>query len=326
MMNTVHSKTTPCKTALVTGACGGIGKVVAADLAKQGYQLLLVDMNADANQALADELQPANTSAKHQCITLDLTNRTALNQFCQTLQDIDLQLAFINAGVVHTGSVLEQTEAQIDQQLEVNLRSAIMINRACAQTMLAHNLNMNATDMNVADSTNAANANSAASIVNTANTASTKNTKQTHRHIINTVSLAAMVPLKNTATYSATKAGLRSFLIALQAELAAAGSSIAVSGIYPAAVDTPMLHYEARNGGNVLNFLSTPQTPQDVLRAFNKIQKTHALEIYVPYSDSILGRLVCIFPNTLHRFSGLLEKQGKKGQKKYLESLKRRNL
>lgn len=311
MMNTVHSKTAPCKTALVTGACGGIGKVVAADLAKQGYQLLLVDMNADANQALADELQRINTSAKHQCITLDLTNRAALSQFCQTLQGIDLQLAFINAGVVHTGSVLEQTEAQIDQQLEVNLRGAIMLNRACAQTMLAHNMSVD--NMDVADAAHA-------------NRASTASTKRIHRHIINTVSMAAMVPLKNTATYSATKAGLRSFLIALQAELAAASSSISVSGIYPAAVDTPMLHYEARNGGNVLNFLSTPQTPQDVLRAFNKIQKTHALEIYVPYSDSILARLVCIFPHTLHRFSGLLEKQGKKGQKKYLESLKRRNL
>ncbi len=34
--------------ALVTGACGGIGSEVAKRLHRLGYQLLLVDLNADA--------------------------------------------------------------------------------------------------------------------------------------------------------------------------------------------------------------------------------------------------------------------------------------
>lgn len=266
------------KIALITGACGGIGSVVAKDLARQGYRLILADIDDTKNSALAQSLPDATA------ISLNLADRDALNTFCESLGQYDLDIAFINAGVAHIGPVANQPVDNIDGQLDINLRSAILLNRACAQVM-----------------------------------------KQRGKgHIINTVSLGAMVPLSDCAVYSATKAGLRVFLTALRSELK--GTGVNVSGIYPGAVDTPMLRYEARNNGNVLNFLSTPQTPEDVLRAFNRLLKQPKLEVYVPYSDSILARGVAVFPGLLDSVFPLFERIGKAGRKKYLTSLEQRGL
>lgn len=266
------------KTALITGASGGIGSVVAKDLAKKGYQLILVDVNETENTVLANSLPNATA------ITLNLIDRNALAKFCDSLNQYSLDIAFINAGAIDTCAVIDQSVEKIDLQLEVNLRSAIVLNRTCAQIMK----------------------------------------KQGFGHIINTVSLSAMVPLSDLAVYSATKAGLRVFLTALRSELK--GTGVQVSGIYPAGVDTPMLRYEARRGGNVLNFLNTPKTPEDVLKGFNSLLKKPRLEVYVPYRDSIPSRLVTLYPSVLDKVLPVLESIGKAGRKKYLASLEKRGL
>lgn len=266
------------KKALITGSCGGIGSTIAKDLAKKNWQLLLVDINETENIALAKSLPNATA------ITLDLSDRAALTEFCHSLKNQQLDLAFINAGVTHISEVVDQPLEKIDLQIDVNLRSAIVLNRACAQLMQ----------------------------------------QRGSGHIINTVSLGAMVPLSSCAVYSATKAGLRVFLTALRSELK--NSGVKISGIYPGAVDTPMLRYEARNNGNALNFLNTPQNPEDVLRAFNHLLKKPKLEIYVPYRDSILSRLLTVFPSLLDKAFPLFQKVGEAGRKTYLSSLEKRGL
>jgi len=69
--------------------------------------------------------------------------------------------------------------------------------------------------------------------------------------------MGGILALPTSATYSAAKAGLRAFFAALNAELHSSG--VHVSGIYPSAVDTPMLRHEATDGGSPLNFVGTVQ-------------------------------------------------------------------
>ena len=134
--------------------------------------------------------------------------------------------------------------------------------------------------------------------------------------LVATVSLGGVIALKDSAPYSASKFGLRGFLCGLHQELYPKG--VKVSGIYPAAVDTPMLHHEAMHGGSVLNFVDKVMTPEDVAKALLRGIQTGKLEIYVPYSASVMSRFAASFPWMIRPLLPTLEKIGEAGRKKFV--------
>ena len=261
------------KTALITGSAAGIGESVADCLNRLGYQLILVDKNTQQNDVVAARCDNAKS------VTLDLTDRAALNAFCQELETQTLDLAFINAGVAIPGDVCELSETLIDLHLDVNLRSAILLNRACAKTMI----------------------------------------EAGHGHIISTVSMGGITPMKGTAVYSATKFAMRGFLSAFYSELKPLG--VAVSGIYPSAVDTEMLKNEVRNDGSPLNFVSKVASVEEVSEAVQYAIKTKKLEVYVSRADGFTSRLVGFFPSLLDRLYPTLERIGQSGMQRYKRTL-----
>jgi short-subunit dehydrogenase len=137
-------------------------------------------------------------------------------------------------------------------------------------------------------------------------------------HIIATSSIGGTFGMRGSSVYSATKFALRGFLSALQQELMVDG--IKVSGLYPGAIDTDMLRYEALNGGSPLNFLNKPKSVDEVGDAFMRTLKTGQLEAYVPYSDSIGTRLLGMFPWFIPRLLPYLERSGEKGRDKFVQS------
>ena len=135
--------------------------------------------------------------------------------------------------------------------------------------------------------------------------------------ILSIVSAAGLIALPGSAAYSASKFGLRGFLASARLELAPRG--VKVNAIFPGAVDTPMLRYEATHGGSVLNFLnkSVLTTDQVAAAAMHAIDRDKA-EVYVPYSDGIIGRLAGSLPWLLPRLIPLLEAEGVKGHARFL--------
>ena len=261
------------KRALITGSAAGIGARVAETLNTKGYQLILVDKDKHANDALAASFSNAKS------IVLDLTDREALRKFCTSLETQTLDIAFINAGVALPGDVADISESAIDLHLDVNLRSAILLNQACAKAML----------------------------------------KSGRGHIISTVSMGGITPLKGSAVYSATKFAMRGFLSALYSELKPHG--ISVSGIYPSAVDTGMLKNEVRSNGSPLNFVSKVATVDDVAQSVEYALKTKRLEVYISSVDGFNSRFIGFFPSLLDRLYPLLEKIGRKGMAHYKSRL-----
>ena len=273
------------RTALITGSGGGIGAAVARALDAQGFHLVLVDRDQQANRRLAMTLESV------EMVTLDLTNREELKAFCRQIPNYEVDVAFINAGMIHPGDVIDIPDKMIDLQLEINLRSAIILNKAIGEDMKSRK-DMGQYHMG----------------------------KKLKRSIISTVSAGALVGLKSSATYSATKYGLRGFLMAFHSEMKE--YDVQVSGIYPAAVDTPMLRYEASNGGSVLNFLGTPRTTDDIVNGFMKAMKTGKLEVHIPHADSVLPRILGgVFPGLVSRLYPLMEYLGTKGRDKYLKKV-----
>lgn len=137
-------------------------------------------------------------------------------------------------------------------------------------------------------------------------------------HIIATCSMGGVFALRGSTMYSATKFALRGFLSGLQQEVRAQG--ITVSGLYPGAVDTPMLRYEAENGGSPLNFLHTPISVEVVGDVFMKLLEKGKLEVFVPYFDSLSARAVSCIPGILPYALPLFERAGERGRKRFIAS------
>ena len=141
-------------------------------------------------------------------------------------------------------------------------------------------------------------------------------------HILATVSMGGIVSMKGSAPYSASKFGLRGLLWGLRDELKPHG--VDISGIFPSGVDTPALRHEAFHGGSALNFVSPPVTAEDVANAFMKAIDKPRLEVYVPGSEGISGRILGAWPGLLSKLYPRLEKMGEVGRAKYIKQVRER--
>ncbi len=137
-------------------------------------------------------------------------------------------------------------------------------------------------------------------------------------HIMATVSLSGICPMPTTAAYSAAKAGLRAFLAALNVELA--GTGVHVSGIYPTAIDTPMLR-EALSGNGKLEYLNRVRTVDEVADAYERALDRPRLETYVPYRDGVMARAVQWTPGMIPRSLPLFRRMSRRNRREYLRRL-----
>lgn len=80
------------QTAVVTGAASGIGRALATSLAKQGYRLVLADIDADRLGTVADEL-PASVA-----IVTDVGDPGSVERLAAGAGQVDL--VCLNAGVL----------------------------------------------------------------------------------------------------------------------------------------------------------------------------------------------------------------------------------
>jgi 2-keto-3-deoxy-L-fuconate dehydrogenase len=113
------------KTALVTAAAQGIGRAVAETFRDAGARVIAVDINADVLASLEG------------CETrrLDVTDGAAISALAAELGRVDI--LFNCAGVVHSGSILDCSDADWDFALALNMTAAMRMIRAFLPAMLA---------------------------------------------------------------------------------------------------------------------------------------------------------------------------------------------
>jgi short-subunit dehydrogenase len=133
--------------------------------------------------------------------------------------------------------------------------------------------------------------------------------------IVSVVSLGAMMPLAESAGYSASKAGLRTFMLALA--MLERQTGVGISMVHPGAVDTPMLRHEAAGGGSALNFLSRPLHPDTVAQAVVANLDRPRLETSIPRYDGWLLKMIGLTPGVLPGIRPLLERLAQPGLRKY---------
>jgi short-subunit dehydrogenase len=118
------------RTALLTGATGGLGRATAKALAARGTILVLSGRKAEALEGLATEL----SGDGHRVLPADLGEAGAAEKLAAEAGDVDILVA--NAGLPGSGRLQEMTSEQLLKALRVNLESPMLLARALEPQML----------------------------------------------------------------------------------------------------------------------------------------------------------------------------------------------
>jgi len=126
------------KTALVTGASGGIGAACAQILARQGYTVIAHgNRSMEAVTALADKLNAEGCDVHP--VQCDLSDSAAVSALCAQLLRVyhRVDALVLNAGVSYTGLLCDMTDAQWHAVMDVNLSSMFYLCRALTPAMVS---------------------------------------------------------------------------------------------------------------------------------------------------------------------------------------------
>jgi short-subunit dehydrogenase len=116
----------PGRTALVTGATGGLGQAIARRLARDGATLIVTGRRAEVLEPLAAEIGG-------RALSVDLADAAAVERLAADCADVDVLVA--NAAVPASGHLLSFSVEEIDRALAVNLRAPMVLSRLLGERM-----------------------------------------------------------------------------------------------------------------------------------------------------------------------------------------------
>jgi len=176
--------------AIVTGAGDGIGKVFCIELARLGYNVLMISRTMSKVEALAKEIESKyGVSTKGIGADFGSSDKSFYNEISETVKSLNrVSILVNNVGINYEfpSKFLDQTPELDDQIIEVNIKSLLGMTRLVLPHML----------------------------------------KQKSGGIINLSSLAGRVPSPMLAVYSGTKAYIDFYSASLAREYQDQGISV----------------------------------------------------------------------------------------------------
>ena len=98
------------KKAFITAAAQGIGRAISETFIAEGGDVVAVDLNSDLLSTLAGA----------RVIKVDVTDKKALSA---AIQSMEFDVLVNCAGIVHSGTILEATEEELDFAYNLNVKS-----------------------------------------------------------------------------------------------------------------------------------------------------------------------------------------------------------
>jgi 3-hydroxybutyrate dehydrogenase len=128
------------KVCIVTGAASGIGREIAHTYAREGGKVVIADLNADAAQAVVDEITQAGGTAM--AVTMDVTSEeqvnTAVAAVVAAYGGVDVLVS--NAGIQIVHPIEEFPFADWKKMLAIHLDGAFLTTKACLPHMQSSGL------------------------------------------------------------------------------------------------------------------------------------------------------------------------------------------
>lgn len=115
-------------TAVVTGAGRGLGRAIAERLAADGYQVVAVDLDADAAESTA-------TAVRGTARRCDVADRAAVRALAAEVGPAEVLVN--NAGIWTYGPLVDAADEDVDRVMAVNLGGTLDCCRAFAPAMAA---------------------------------------------------------------------------------------------------------------------------------------------------------------------------------------------
>ena len=122
------------KTALVTGASGGIGGAIAKALHAQGASVVLSGTRADALEAVKAELGSRAFAAT--CNLGDKESVEALVKTAEAAAGAPIDILVNNAGITRDNLFMRMKDEEWDQVIAVNLTAAFRLSRSVLRGMM----------------------------------------------------------------------------------------------------------------------------------------------------------------------------------------------
>jgi len=181
--------------AIVTGATDGIGREFASQLAKAGFNILLVSRSEDKLAVAAAEIEKQHlVSAKIFAMDFAKNDEAAYKAFADVVHGIDVGVLVNNVGRSHEQPVYFQDTpiSEMEAIVQININATLHVTRIVVPSLVNRKSGL----------------------------------------ILNIGSFAGYVPTPMVATYSATKAFLTTFSQALGEELKSKGVVVELVNTY----------------------------------------------------------------------------------------------
>ena len=189
------------KVAIITGGASGIGRGLCEALARRGAIVVVADIHGEQAEEVARHIE--NAGGRARATALDVTDSAAVQKLVESTAETHLRLDYLfnNAGIVIGSEIQDMDSGDWSRILDANLLGVIHGVQAAYPLMV----------------------------------------RQGFGHIVNTASLAALVPWPGTAAYATTKHGVMGLSTSLRAEAADLG--VRVSVVCPGFVDTAIYQH-----------------------------------------------------------------------------------
>jgi len=124
------------KTTIVTGAGSGIGQSIARLFARQGAQVIVLDLNQKAADGTADSIRSAGGLVGSMACDVGSAAqvREAFGRIERERGRIDVLVN--NAGIAHVGNIEQTIEAELDQLYRVNVKGVFLCAKAVVPIMV----------------------------------------------------------------------------------------------------------------------------------------------------------------------------------------------
>ncbi len=268
--------------AVVTGAGRGLGREIAKRLGRDGFDVTVTDLDAEAAEAVAAAIRMAGGTAAS--LALDVADQADCRQGAAATVERagSLDVWVNNAGVLVTGEVWAHDDAQRRLMFEVNALGTMHGTVAALEVMRPAG----------------------------------------RGHVVNIASLAGLVSVPGEGVYAATKHAVMGLSLSALADLRAAGDNdVHISCICPDGMWTPMLHDKIHDPTASMSFSGKVLQPEAVAALVTRVLERPRPVVAAPAWRGVQARVFDLSPRLAMRAAPLVVRLSRLQQRRAAKRL-----